>query len=122
MSIPIFDNRQAKTAISKAKIQQQDYMLDLKDKQTTLYSTVENYWLQAVTNQNKVKAAQVATQSAETSYELLSNKFNEKLINVVELMKGRDAVIQAQQNELQSKYLTILNIDLLNFYKDGQLR
>ena len=122
LSIPIFDNRQAKTAISKAKIQQQDYMLDLKDKQTTLYSTVENYWLQAVTNQNKFKAAQVATQSAETSYELLSNKFNEKLINVVELMKGRDAVIQAQQNELQSKYLTILNIDLLNFYKDGQLR
>lgn len=122
LSVPIFDNRQAKTAIRKAKIDKENYLLDLKDKQTTLYSTVENYWLQAMTNQNKFKAAKVATESAETSYELLSNKFNEKLINVVELMKGRDAVIQAQQNELQSKYLTILNINLLNFYQDGQLK
>lgn len=122
LSVPIFDNRQAKTAIRKAKIEKENYLLDLKDKQTTLYSTVENYWLQAMTNQNKFKAAKVATESAETSYELLSNKFNEKLINVVELMKGRDAVIQAQQNELQSKYLTILNINLLNFYQDGQMK
>lgn len=122
LNVPIFDNRQAKTAIRKAKIDKENYLLDLKDKQTTLYSTVENYWLQAMTNQNKFKAAKVATESAETSYELLSNKFHEKLINVVELMKGRDAVIQAQQNELQSKYLTILNINLLNFYQDGQLK
>lgn len=122
VSIPLFDNRASKTAANKAMIQKQNYQLDLQDKQTTLYSTIEDYWLQAVTNQNKFKAAQVATQSAETSYEMLSGKFQEKLINIVELMKGRDAVIQAQQNELQSKYLTILNMHLLNFYKDGQLK
>ena len=50
-------NRQTKTAVNKAMIQKQNYLLDLQDKQTTLYSTVENYWLQAVTNQNKFKAA-----------------------------------------------------------------
>lgn len=122
VSIPLFDNRASKTAANKAMIQKQNYQLDLQDKQTTLYSTIEDYWLQAVTNQNKFKAAQVATQSAETSYEMLSGKFQEKLINIVELMKGRDTVIQAQQNELQSKYLTILNMHLLNFYKDGQLK
>ena len=122
LSVPIFDNRQARTAINKAKIERQNYMLDLQDKQTTLYSTVENYWLQAVNNQNKFRAAQTATLSAEESYKLLSSKFEEKLINVVELMKGRDAVLQARQNELQSKYLAILNINMLNFYRNGQLK
>ncbi|MBO4314610.1 MAG: TolC family protein [Prevotella sp.] len=121
VSIPLFDNRASRTAVNKAMLQKQNYQLELQDQQTSLYSTIENYWLQAVTNQNKFKAARVATQSAETSYEMLSGKFQEKLINIVELMQGRDAVIQAQQNELQSKYLTILNLNLLNFYKDGQL-
>lgn len=122
VSVPLFDNRTSRTAVNKAMLQKQNYQLELQDQQTSLYSTIENFWLQAVTNQNKFKAARVATQSAETSYEMLSGKFQEKLINIVELMKGRDAVIQAQQNELQSKYLTILNLSLLNFYKDGQLR
>ena len=121
VSIPLLDNRSTKTAVNKAKLQRENYMLDLKDKQTTLYSSIENYWLQAVTNQEKFKAAKVATASAQTSYEMLSGKFEQKLINVVELMQGRDALLKAQQNELQSKYLTILNIDMLKFYETGDL-
>ena len=122
ISIPIFDNRASKTAVNKALIQRQNYMLDLQDKQTTLYSTVENYWLQAVTNQNKFKAAHVSTESAQASYELLSEQFRLGLKNIVELMTGKNALLTAQQNELQSKYLTILNINMLNFYKTGELK
>lgn len=122
ISIPLFDQRQTKTAINKAVIQKQSYQLDLQNQQTTLYSTVENYWLQATNNQNKFKAAKVSTESAQTSYDLLSEQFKLGLKNIVELMNGKDQLLQAQQNELQSKYLAILNIDLLNFYKTGQLK
>ena len=122
VSIPLFDNRSAKTAVNKAKLQRQNYELELRDKQTSLYSTIENYWLQASTNQEKFKAAKIATESAKTSFEMLSGKFDEGLINIVELMQGRDALLQAQQNELQSKYLTILNIDMLRFYETGEIK
>lgn len=122
LSIPLFDNRSSKTAANKAMLQRESYMLDMKDKQTTLYSTVENYWLQAVTNQNKFKAAQVSTQSAQVSYDLLSEQFRLGLKNIVELMTGKDNLLKAQQNELQSKYLAILNLNMLNFYKTGELK
>ena len=122
ISIPLFDNRQTKTAVNKAMIQKQDYLLDLQDKQTTLYSTVENYWLQAVTNQNKFKAARLSTESAQASYDLLSEQFKQGLKNIVELMTGKTNLLQAQQNELQSKYLAILNLNMLEFYKSGDIR
>lgn len=122
VSVPLFDNRKSKTAANKAMLQRESYMLDLKDKQTTLYSTVENYWLQAVTNQNKFKAARVSTQSAKDSYELLSEQFRLGLKNIVELMTGKNNLLTAQQNELQSKYLTILNLNMLSFYKTGELK
>lgn len=122
VSIPLIDNRQTKTAVNKAKLQKQSYLLDLQDKQTTLYSTIENYWLQAVTNQNKFKAARVSTESAQASYELLSEQFKQGLKNTVELMTGKTNLLQAQQNELQSKYLAILNLNMLEFYQTGNIK
>ena len=121
VSIPLFDQRQTKTAVNKAEIQKQSYMLDLKDQQTTLYSTIENYWLQALTTQNMFKAAQESRRSAEESYHLLSEQFKYGLKNTVELLTGRDNLLKAQQSELQSKYLTVLNLDMLNFYKNGKM-
>ena len=50
------------------------------------------------------------------SYELLSEQFRLGLKNIIELMNGKDKLLQAQQNMLQSKYMTILNRQMLNFY------
>jgi len=122
VSIPLFDNRSKKTAVNKAMIEKENYRLQLKDEQTQLYSTIENYWLEATTNQNKFKAAQVSVESEQESYDLLSEQFRLGLKNIVELMNGKTSLLTAQQNKLQSKYLTILNIDLLKFYQTGTMR
>lgn len=122
ISIPIFDQRQTKTAVNKAILSKQNYELDLRDKQTSLYSTIENYWLQAYNNQAKYKSAKVSTESAQTSYDLLQEQFNQNLKNVIELMNGKDALLQAEQNQLQAKYLTIYNIEMLKFYESGTLK
>lgn len=119
VSIPLIDQRMAKTNINKAIIEKERYRLDLKDKQTELYSTIENYWLQAINNQNMFKSAKSSTESAQSSYELLSEQFRLGLKNIVELMAGKDNLLRAQQNELQAKYLAILNIDMLKFYQNG---
>lgn len=122
VSIPLFDQRQTKTAVNKAILQKQSYQLDLQNQQTTLFSTIENYWLQATSNQSKFRAAKTSAESAQASYDLLSEQFKLGLKNIVELMNGKDQLLQAQQNELQSKYLAILNIDMLRFYESGQLK
>lgn len=121
VSVPLFDNRQTRTAINKACIQQQEILLDLKNEETQLYSTIENYWLQATTNQSQFKAAKVSSESAQTSYDLLSEQFKLGLKNIVELRTGKDNLLKARQNELQAKYLTILNINMLEFYKNGKI-
>ena len=122
LSIPILDQRETKTAVNKAVLQRQNYELDLRDKQTTLYSTIENYWLQAYNNQAQFKSAKVSTESAQASYDLLQEQFKQNLKNVIELMNGKDALLKAKQAELQAKYLAIYNIDMLNFYKTGELK
>ena len=121
VSVPLFDNRSTKTQVNKALIQRESIQLDLKNQQTQLYSTIENYWLQASTNQSQFKAAKVSTESAQTSYNLLSEQFKLGLKNIVELRTGKDNLLKAKQNELQAKYMTILNLNILKFYKDGHI-
>lgn len=121
VSVPLFDNRSTKTQVNKALIQRESIQLDLKNQQTQLYSTIEKYWLQASTNQSQFKAAKVSTESAQTSYDLLSEQFKLGLKNIVELRTGKDNLLKAKQNELQAKYMTILNLNILKFYKDGHI-
>ena len=121
VSIPLFENRSTKTQVNKALIQRESIQLDLKNQQTQLYSTIENYWLQATTNQSQFKAAKVSSESAQTSYNLLSEQFKLGLKNIVELRTGKDNLLKAKQNELQAKYLAILNINMLKFYKEGHI-
>jgi outer membrane protein len=117
VSIPLFDNRQAKTALNKARLQREKSLLDLREQEKNLYNTIEGYWIEGMTNQSNFKAAREATKSQEASYELLSEQFRLGLKNIVELMTGKTNLVNAQQNELQSKYLTILDIYLLKLYQ-----
>lgn len=117
LSVPIFDNRKTRTAINKAQLQHEESILELQDKQKQLYSTIEGYWLDANTNQQKFRAAMASTESEQASYDLLSEQFRLGLKNIVELMTGKTNLLNAQQNRLQSKYMTILDIQLLNFYR-----
>ena len=121
VSVPLFDNRSTKTQVNKALLQRESIQLDLKNQQTQLYSTIENYWLQASTNQSQFKAAKVSSESAQTSYDLLNEQFKLGLKNIVELRTGKDNLLKAKQNELQAKYMTILNLNILKFYKDGHI-
>lgn len=121
VSVPILDNRQRLTAVNKARLAKESSMLELRNQQTQLYSTIESYWIQAVTNQSKYRAAKVNTESQETSYEMLSEQFRLGLKNIVELMNGKTNLLTAQQSELESKYLTLYNIKMLHFYQEGNL-
>ena len=121
LSVPIFDNRQSLTAVNKARLAKENSQLELQTQRTQLYSTIENYWIQAVTNQSKYRAALANTNSQQASYEMLSEQFRLGLKNIVELMTGKTNLLTAQQNELESKYLTLLNIKMLKFYEEGKL-
>ena len=116
VSIPLLDKRQTKTSVNKARLQRQQAELDLQDKQKELYQTIEGYWIDAQTNQQKFRSATATVASEQQSYDLLQEQFQLGLKNIVELMTGKDRLLSAQQNQLQSKYMTILNQQMLKFY------
>ena len=116
ISMPIYDQRQTKTAVNKAKIQRENAILDLEEKKKQIWKTVEGYWIDANNNQQKFIAAKANVESAEASYTLMSEQFKMGLKNIVELMNSKSNLLKAQQDMLQSKYMTILSKEMLNLY------
>jgi outer membrane protein len=121
VTMPILDNRKTKTAVNKAKIAREQAQLDLWDKEKQLYSTIEGFWLDARTNQQKFRYATATVESEQQSYDLLQEQFNLGLKNIVELMSGKDKLLKAKQDQLQSKYVTILALQMLVFYQGGPI-
>lgn len=121
VSIPIFDNRQNKSAVEKAQVQEVTSQLDLLDAQKSLYTTIETYWLNATNNQEKFRAAKDNTESVQMSYDLLQEQFKLGVKNIADLLTSRANLLTAKQSMIQDKYTTVLNRALLDFYADGTI-
>lgn len=121
LSVPLYEQRSAKTSIRKAKLQRQEQELELQTQQKELWSTIEGYWLDANTNQARFRSAQASVYSAQESFDLVSEKFNEGLSNIEELTTGKSTLLDAEQSRLESKYTSILNLQMLHFYNGEEI-
>ena len=121
LSIPIFDNRQNKSNVQKAKLQYSNSKLNLATKQKELYSTVETLWLDALDAQQQYAAADTKLKSSQTSYDMVSEQFTLGMKNTVELLTEKNNLQSAQQQRLQAKYMAVLDRALLDFYAGNKI-
>ena len=122
LSIPIFDNRQNKTNVAKARLSKMSSELTLLNTEKELYSQIETYWLNARNAQQQYQYAKKNTDAMQASYDLVSEQFKVGLKNIVELTTGKNNLLQAQQQLLQSKYTALLNISMLRFYAGERIQ
>ena len=121
LSIQIFDNRQNKSNVQKAKLQYNTSQLELVNKQKELYSTIESLWLDALNAQQQYAAAETKVKSSQTSFDMVSEQFNLGMKNTVELLTEKNNLLSAKQELVQAKYMAILNRTLLNFYAGNNI-
>lgn len=117
VSIPIFTNRSNKTAVEQAKLQVITSQLEHLNAQKGLLKTVEGIYLDATSAQNQFLSASENLKAVQTSYELVDQQFALGMKNTLELLTEKNNLLNAQQQVLQSKYMALLSIQLLNFYQ-----
>lgn len=117
VSIPIFTNRSNKTAVEQAKLQVITSQLEHLNTQKQLLKTVEGIYLDATSAQNQFLSASENLKAVQTSYELVDQQFALGMKNTLELLTEKNNLLNAQQQVLQSKYMALLSIQLLNFYQ-----
>lgn len=117
VSIPIYSNRDNKTAVNKAKYSLTTSQLELLNTQKALLRTVEGVYLDATSSQNEYLSAVERVKYIEESFKLTEEQFFLGMKNTLELLTEKNNLLNAQQQELQSKYMAIMSIQLLNIYQ-----
>lgn len=122
VSIPIFDNRQTKSAVQKARLQYDSSMLELINRQKELYKNIESLWMNAMNAQQQYAAAESKLKSSQASYEMVSEQFSLGMKNTVELLTEKNNMLSASQQRIQAKYMAILDRTLLDFYAGRDMK
>lgn len=117
LSIPLFSNRANKTAVNKAKLSVATSQLDLLNAQKSLLQTVEGIYLDATSSQTQFTSATERLGYVLQSYNLTQEQFFLGMKNTLELLTEKNNYLTAQQEVLQSKYMAIMSIQLLNIYQ-----
>lgn len=117
VSIPIFDHSKTKNAVARARLDKESSYLQLLEQQKKLWKTIETYWLQANSAQQRYVAAKENSDYAKKSYDLTSEQFKEGLKNIVELTTDKTNYITSLQKVTQAKYTELLNAAMLKYYK-----
>ena len=122
VSIPIWDHGKTKNAVARARLERETTYLDMLDTQKSLWKTIESYWLQARSNQQRYLAAKENVDYCRESYDLTSEQFRLGMKNIVELTQDKTNLSSAIQNMLQAKYMALLNIAMLKYYNGENIQ
>lgn len=117
IKIPIFTNRENKTAYNKAKLAITTSQLELINSQKELLKTVEGIYLDATSAQSQYLLAKERLSYVQQSFKLTEEQFFLGMKNTLEMLTEKNNLLSAQQEVLQSKYMAIMSIQLLNIYQ-----
>lgn len=117
LNIPIFNRFATRNRVRTAKLQRDNYALQLENTKKTLYKEIQQAWYNATAAESKYQSSEAATEASLASFELTSKKYENGTATAVAYNEAKQNLMKAQSDELQAKYEYIFRTKILDFYK-----
>jgi len=121
LSIPIFNGWQINTSIANARINVENYKLELQNKKNVLYREIQQSYTDALAALKKFTATEQALVAMEESFMYMQKKYEVGLVNAVDYNTAKNQLAKTQSDLLQAKFDFIFKTKILNFYKGEPL-
>ncbi|MFL2570213.1 MAG: TolC family protein [Flavobacteriales bacterium] len=116
LSIPIFNNWQVNSSISRAKIGVLQAQYSLQEAKNNLRKTIEQAQNDARSAQKKYIASKKSLVYQEESFQYTQNKYDLQLVNSYDYNNAKNTLFKAETDLLQSKYDYLFKTKMLDFY------
>ena len=121
LNIPIFNRFATRNRVRTAKLQRDNYALQLENTKKTLYKEIQQAWYNATAAESKYASSEAATEASLASFELTSKKYENGTATAVAYNEAKQSLMKAQSDELQAKYEYIFRTKILDFYKGEEI-
>jgi outer membrane protein len=117
LSIPIYQKKQIKTNVGIANIAVSNAELDEINTRNTLRKEIEQACVDVETAKSQYNASLEQMESSQESYDVTTEKYKVGLLNSVDFLVQKTALITSESKLLQSKFSLIFSYKVLDFYK-----
>ncbi|TRZ42326.1 TolC family protein [Robertkochia solimangrovi] len=122
LNIPIFSKGTNKAKLENAKIALEQAKISRQSEEKAMFEKIDTAWRNALAAQEQLSASLAAQDAAEQSYSLAQKQFDVGQISMTDLIVSQNTYTNSTQNYIQSKYLSILYSELLEFYKGNPIK
>ena len=117
LSVPLFNRLATRNRVRTARLQRENYALQLDDAKKTLYKEIQQAWYNAAAAISKYHSSRAATEASDESFLLTKKKYECGQANAVEYNEARQNLVKARSDELQAKYEYLFRVKILDFYQ-----
>lgn len=116
LSIPVFNNFQVKTNISRSRINLENAKLQNQIVREQLFQTIQQAHADATAALKRYTATEKNVMALQESFRYTEQRFNVGMVNSLEYNDAKNRLSTAESELLQSKYEFIFRAKILDFY------
>ncbi len=117
LSIPIYNNRQIKSNIDRAKINSMTAQLNEQNTKNILRKSVEQTYMDLKAAVKKYEATKEQLSAVKSVYENAEKKFDVGVLSATDFLIQKNNYTQSQSSLIQAKYDYIFKTKILDFYQ-----
>ena len=116
VNVPIFSQYQNKTAVAKAKIQEDNAQLNLEQAKLNLQTNIQRAFTDAKSAFRAYEAAKKSLEAQKTAFNNASERYNIGAMNAFDLEQSRLRLVNAEASLVNAKYDFVFKTKVLDFY------
>lgn len=117
LNIPLFDRFETRNRVRAAKLQQQNYSLQLDNVKKGLYKEIQQAWYNALAAESKYQSSDIAVSANEEAFKLMTQKFENGKATAIEFNESKLNLMKSVSDRIQAKYEYMFRTKILDFYK-----
>jgi len=116
VNIPIFSQYQNKTAVSKAKIQEDNARLSLEQTKLNLQTNIQRAFTDAKSAYRAYEASKKSLEAQKIAFNNSNERYNIGAMNAFDLEQSRLRLVNAEASLVNAKYDFVFKTKVLDFY------
>lgn len=117
LTVPLFNNLQTYTSVTRAKINRENSSLALQLEKNNLRQKIQQAYNDANSSLKKFQASKKAVGAMEESFKYMEQKYNVGAVTTTEYSDAKNKLTKAKSDLLQSKYDYVFKLKVLDFYQ-----
>ena len=116
LSIPIFNNLNARANVQRAMISNERAKIDAREVENTLRQTVETSYNNAIAASKSYSSSIRQVEAREEAFRMVQQRYDNGAANYVEYQVAENDLFQARSDLSRAKYEFIFRKKVLDFY------